>query len=203
MNMGHLWGSKYNAANRPISGEIMECSTCFNSLGLPFCQGSCPLSFIYQGWARAMGLQPSMVEWINWGKTMENYSNHKFAVFPAAVPVGFQSLGLVAKPENQNGPRTELGTPSVGLQRWITVIWCLTEILLTSTSWNQGSLLLSKGLASEWWSDLHCNGVLPRPRMKMTSGSPRFWLGIATTENTTNLCAGFCFPCFLVGGCLK
>ena len=64
--------------------------------------------------------------------------NHKFAVFPAAVPVGFQSLGLVAKPENQNGPRTELGTPSVGLQRWITVIWCLTEILLTSTSWNQG-----------------------------------------------------------------
>ena len=134
---------------------------------------------------------------------MENYSNHKFAVFPAAVPVGFQSLGLVAKPENQNGPRTELGTPSVGLQRWITVIWCLTEILLTSTSWNQVSLLLSKGLASEWWSDLHCNGVLPRPRMKMTSGSPRFWLGIATTENTTNLCAGFCFPCFLVGGVLK
>ena len=138
MNMGHLWGSKYNAANRPISGEIMECSTCFNSLGLPFCQGSCPLSFIYQGWALAMGLQPSMVEWINWGKAMENYYNHKFAVFPAAVPVGFQSLGLVAKPENENGPRTELGTPSVGLQRWITVIWCLTEILLTSTSWNQG-----------------------------------------------------------------
>ena len=53
---------------------------------------------------------------------MENYYNHKFAVFPAAVPVGFQSLGLVAKPENQNGPRTELGTPSVGLQRWINLM---------------------------------------------------------------------------------
>ena len=38
---------------------------------------------------------------------MENYYNHKFAVFPAAVPVRFQSLGLVAKPENQNGPRTD------------------------------------------------------------------------------------------------